>query len=75
MAGSRDGEPVVSAPDLITFAEAEALGQQLHDHWMAMADSAPMPREDLGWADVVQFVLRKARDVVAARGEGDRDGR
>src|SRR5688500_7026878 len=56
----------VAPPPLITFAQAEAIGQQLHDHWLKMAGSAPMDRDDQGWGDVVQFVIRKARETEGA---------
>jgi hypothetical protein len=57
----------VIPPPLLTFAEAETVGAQLHDHWLKMAGEVPMGREDCGWADIVQQVLRRARDVVDGR--------
>ena len=57
----------MSGPPLLTFAEAESIGEQLHDHWEKMAGAAPMERGDMGWADLVQQVIRRARDVVAQR--------
>jgi hypothetical protein len=51
----------------LTFAEAETVGRQLHDHWTKMAGKAPMERDDYGWADLVQVTLRLARNVVDAR--------
>lgn len=61
----------MSRPPLLTFDEAETVGAQLHDHWAKMAGEAPMPREDMGWADLVQRVVRLARDAVDAREGGD----
>jgi hypothetical protein len=58
-----------AAPPLLTFAQAEQIGQDLHDHWEKMAGAAPMGRDDLGWADLVQRVVRLARDV-AGGGNG-----
>lgn len=55
---------------LITFAEAETIGQHLHDRWEKMAGTAPLQRDDLAWPDMVQFVLRTARDVVDQREVG-----
>lgn len=55
---------------LITFAEAETIGEQMHDHWEKMAGEAPMTRDDTAWGDLVQFVIRKANDVWAAREGG-----
>jgi predicted protein tyrosine phosphatase len=55
---------------LVTFAEAETIGQQLHDRWAKMTGKAPLQRDDLGWADLIQFVLRTARDVVDQREAG-----
>jgi hypothetical protein len=57
-------------PPLITFAEAEQLGGDLHDHWATMAGTLPpLDREDMAWADIVQFILRRASEVVRARPE------
>lgn len=56
---------------LITFAEAEAIGQRLHDHWERMAGNAPLQRDDMGWGDLVQQTLRFARDVVDSRQPSD----
>jgi hypothetical protein len=55
---------------LLTFAEAGLVGEALHDHWEKMAGQAPLTREDMAWGDMVQFVLRKARDAVDAREGG-----
>jgi len=53
---------------LITFAEAEAIGHQLHDRFEAMTGRpAPLASDDQAWGDIVQFVLRKARDAVEVR--------
>lgn len=49
---------------LLTHAQAETVGQQLHDRWHVMAaGTVPLTRDDLAWADIVQFVLRTAYDV------------
>lgn len=57
--------------DVLTFSEAEALGGEVFDRWVGSAgvdsDWSPFAREDYAWADIVQFVLRRSRDVVAAR--------
>jgi hypothetical protein len=53
---------------LISFAEAEAIGLAVHDRIAAMGAVPPMRRDDLGWGDLVQFVLRSARSAAAARG-------
>lgn len=61
----------MTAP-LLTFAEAEAVGRKLQARWEAMAGTTPLPADDLAWADIVQFVLRKARDVADERvGSGE----
>jgi len=61
--------PSGEAPPLLFYAEAKAVGERLHDHWRAMAGKAPMRREDFGWADLVQQVLRLSRDAAARREE------
>ena len=52
---------------LITFAEAEQIGQEMHDRFVANDVTPPLSRDDLGWADMVQFVMRRANDAVMAR--------
>ena len=56
---------------LITFAEAEAIGAAVHDRLVAMAVTPPMTRDDMGWADLAQFVSRQIGDTIAAREKGD----
>jgi hypothetical protein len=52
---------------MLTFTEADRVGHMLHEHWEKMADEAPMLPDDLGWADIVQFVAREARGLVRER--------
>jgi hypothetical protein len=61
----------MTAP-LLTFAQAEEVGQALHDRWETITGTAPLKRDDLAWGDVVQFVIRKARDAAQ---EAQQDGR
>jgi len=56
---------------LLTFDEAEKVGEALHDHLVRMTGSSPFDRGDLGLADTVQFVTRKARERVAERSRTD----
>lgn len=53
----------------LTFDEAEAVGEALHDHLIAMTGASPFDRGDLALADTVQFIARKARERVARRKE------
>ena len=56
------------APALITYAEAEAIGQEMHDRWeMLGGGDAPLERADFAWADLVQFCIRKADEATRAR--------
>ena len=56
------------APPLITYAEAETIGQEMHDRWeMLGGGDAPLDRADFAWADLVQFVIRRADEVARAR--------
>lgn len=48
---------------LLTFAEAEQIGAELHDRWQSMAGAVPLARDDLAWGDIVQFICRRARDL------------
>jgi hypothetical protein len=54
---------MIVAP-VISFDQAERVGQALHDHWLSMSGAAPLKRDDMGWGDIVQFTLRTARDVL-----------
>lgn len=51
-------------PQLI-YDEAQSVGEALHDHWRKMVGEIPVKRDSLAWADLVQFVARKARERVA----------
>jgi len=51
----------------LTFAEAEAVGEALHDHLVKMTGASPFKPGDLALADTVQFIARKARERVAQR--------
>jgi predicted protein tyrosine phosphatase len=51
----------------LTYDEARTVGQALHDHWRKMIGATPVERDSLTWADLVQFVARKARERVAER--------
>lgn len=55
----------------LSFAEAEAIGAICFDRWEKMAGegSAPLPREDMGWADLVQFVWRSGMAALADRSD------
>lgn len=55
---------------LLSFDEAQDVGAAVHDHWLRMTGEAPIGRDNLGWADLVQFVTRKACECVVARGDG-----
>lgn len=57
----------MTRPPLLTFAEAQSIGGALCDRWQAMAGEAPLERDDYAWADIVQFIMRKASDAVRAR--------
>ncbi len=53
---------------LISFAEAEAIGVAVHDRWVKLGVAPVLNRDDLGWGDLVQFVVRQANAAVSARG-------
>lgn len=52
---------------LLTFAEAEIIGIALHDRLVANDVTPPLARDDMAWADLVQFVMRQAAEAHAAR--------
>ena len=52
---------------LLSYDEAQAVGVAVHDHMLRMTGAAPIARDDLGWADLVQFVTRKACERVVER--------
>jgi hypothetical protein len=59
---------------LLSFTDAETIGIALHDRWEKMTGEPPLTRDDLGWADVVQFIIREARAIDAAKREVRDDG-
>ena len=60
-----NGMPVLS------YDEAQEVGAAVHDHWLRLTGEAPIGRDDLGWADLVQFVTRKACERVVEREAAD----
>ncbi|WP_411340330.1 hypothetical protein V6U71_21570 [Sphingopyxis sp. J-6] len=63
------GAETPAAVSPLSFAEAEAIGAACFDRWEKMAGegSAPLTREDMGWADLVQFVWRSGMAAIAER--------
>lgn len=57
-------------PPLVTFAQAEQLGGELHDYVQRHAAEAPFVRDDMAWADMVQFVIRRARGLAGEQADG-----
>lgn len=47
---------------LIPFDKAQAIGKRLHDRWEDMTGQAPLAEDDMAWGDIVQFIIRCARD-------------
>ncbi len=64
-------EAAVREMPILSYDEAQQVGVRVHDHWMRMTGEAPIPRDNLGWADLVQFVTRVACERVADRGSED----
>ena len=63
-----DGAPV------IRFADAEQIGGELHDRWQVFIGKLPLARDDMGWADAAQFVVRRAREIKTERERGEGNG-
>jgi hypothetical protein len=61
----------VSALPILSYDEALAVGADVHDHWQRMTGAAPIGRDDLSWADLVQFVTRKACERMVERAGAD----
>ena len=57
----------MSGLPILTYDEAQDVGAAVHDHWLRMNGEAPIGRDHLGWADLVQFVTRKACERVVER--------
>ncbi|HEX4736711.1 MAG TPA: hypothetical protein VH331_04020 [Allosphingosinicella sp.] len=55
----------------LSFDDAEAVGAAFHDQWEKLVGPAPIGRDDLAWADLVQFVTRAASSRLAQRQETD----
>lgn len=62
---------IPAAVSPLSFAEAEAIGVACFDRWEKMAGegSAPLSRDDMGWADLVQFIWRTGTSAIADRGD------
>jgi hypothetical protein len=73
MANEDNQQPAPSVPPKLTFSEAEVIGVALHDHLEKQLGTAPMARDDMGWGDVVQFVLRRASETVIEREDNTDD--
>jgi hypothetical protein len=58
---------------ILSFDEAQSVGEKVHDHWVRQNGDAPVPRHDLAWGDLVQFVTRQACEHVVARSLNDDD--
>jgi len=56
---------------ILSYDEAQSAGEVLHDHWLRMTGDPPIARDNPGWADLVQFVTRKACERVVERDAGD----
>ena len=52
---------------ILRYDEAERVGDALHDHLVRLTGSSPFAKGDLGLADTVQYITRKARELVDAR--------
>ncbi len=50
--------------------DAAAIGLRLARQWVLLVGAGGPPCDDLVWADLVQFVLRQAREIADARGGG-----
>jgi hypothetical protein len=66
-------EIAMTALPLLTFDEAQRVGERVHDHWVRMTGEAPVPRDNFAWADLVQFVTRAACERLVER-EAEYDG-
>lgn len=63
----------MQALPILSYDEAQKVGADVHDHWLRMTGAAPVGRDDLSWADLVQFVTRKACEHVVARAVDEAD--
>ena len=63
----------MTALPLLTFDEAQRVGERVHDHWVRMTGDAPVPRDNFAWADLVQFVTRAACERLIERDVGEED--
>lgn len=50
---------------VLKYSEAEAVGEELRSRWASI--TGQQPAEGLSWPDLVQFVLRCARDRAGMR--------
>lgn len=52
---------------VLTYDEAESVGEALHDHLLRLTGMCPFPKGDLGLADTVQYITHRARELAEAR--------
>ncbi|HEY0413236.1 MAG TPA: hypothetical protein VGD66_08840 [Allosphingosinicella sp.] len=64
---------MLTSPPLpvLSFDDALAVGEAFHDQWEKLVGPAPIGRDDLAWADLVQFVTRTARTRAAETTEDE----
>lgn len=55
---------------ILTYSEAEMVGAEVHDRWLRVHGEAPIARDNLKWADLVQFVTIRACELVVERDAG-----
>lgn len=70
MVGGADTAPLAHLG--LTFGEAEGVGEKVREWWLAnVPDGANLSPDSLIWADLVQFVNRESRSVIAGRASGE----
>jgi hypothetical protein len=52
----------VSSLPQLQHAKAEQIGLALHDYWTRLIGDKVPSRDDLAWADIIQFVTRQCLD-------------
>ena len=57
----------------LSYDEALAVGADVQDYWRRRIGAAPNGRDEFGWADLVQFVTRKACERLAERAAAEED--
>ncbi|WOE76728.1 hypothetical protein [Alterisphingorhabdus coralli] len=65
--------PALTSGDVptLSYDDAQILGKRANDHFRHIFRDVPMRENDQFWPDIVQFILREARQLAQSHDEKD----